>query len=71
MSMCWEEAVLPLPGMWPVWSKVLVPLVQDTETGELVAACGGNQPQELGQGRDDDVISTIILQVQVQLLEYS
>lgn len=32
--MCWEEAVLSLPGMWPGGSKVLLPLVQDTETGE-------------------------------------
>jgi hypothetical protein len=32
--MFWEEAVLSLPGMWPVGSKVLLPLVQGTETGE-------------------------------------
>lgn len=65
--MCWEEAVLSLPGMWRVGSKVLLPLVQDTETGGRMD-CGGNQPQELEQRRD--VISKFALQVQVQL-EYS
>lgn len=41
------RAVLSLPGMWPVGSKVLVPLVQDTDKGRT--DCGGNQPQELGE----------------------
>lgn len=36
-----------LPGMWPVGSKALVPLVKDTDKGRM--DCGGNQPQELGE----------------------
>lgn len=41
------RAVLSLPGMWPVGSKALVPLVKDTDKGRM--DCGGNQPQELGE----------------------
>lgn len=58
-----ERAVPSPPGMWPVGSKVLVPLVQDTDKARM--DCGRNQPQELGQWRDNDVISTITLLVQV------
>lgn len=41
------RAVPSLPGVWPVGSKVLVPLVRDTDKGRM--DCGRNQPQELGQ----------------------
>lgn len=57
--MCWEEADLSLPGMRPVGSKGLAPLVQDTDTGEdglwWEPASGG---RTVG---DDDVISKITL----------